>query len=86
MGFPCTPATTVAEYVVKNASRLKLVNFHWQGREAFCVSGWLDCNSEGGVMQVLSARGRQQAPRCKQGEEWQTNTFVISCLFRQNEI
>ena len=29
----------------------------------FCVSGWLDCNSDGGVMQELSARGAAQILR-----------------------
>ena len=66
MSSPCGPAPTVAGYVVKNASHLKLVFFTGLGREAFCVLGWLDCNSGGGVMQALSARKGQQVPRCKQ--------------------
>ena len=34
--------------------------FTGPGREAFRVLDWLDCNSEQGVMQVISARGETE--------------------------
>lgn len=62
-GYPYAPGLTVVEYMVKNASWPGLVIFTAPGRELFCASGWLDCNSDGGVMQVLSARGTAQMLR-----------------------
>ena len=57
-------------YVVKNASRPKSVIYTGPGREAFwhfCLS---HCNSEGGVMQVLSVRfAAQILRRYKQGNK-----------------
>ncbi|MDY4634079.1 MAG: hypothetical protein SO441_00825 [Candidatus Limivicinus sp.] len=37
--------------------------FTGPGREAFRVSGWLDCNSDRGVMQVFSAEEAAQSLR-----------------------
>ena len=39
------------------------VFFTGPGREAFRISGWLDCNSEQGVMQVFSAKSAAQSLR-----------------------
>lgn len=53
----------MAEYVVKNASRHGAVIFTAPCREVFCVLDWLDCNSDGGVMQEFSAGGAAQILR-----------------------
>ena len=63
MGSPCGPAPTVAEYVVKNFSRPGVVIFTAPSREAFCVSGWLDYNSGGEIMQVFSIQSVAQSLR-----------------------
>ena len=56
------------KFTVKNASRPKPVIFTGPGREAFCVSGWLDCNSDREVIQVFSARRAEQSlQRYRQG-------------------
>ena len=56
--------------VVKNASRLKPVIFTGPGREAFSRFCLSHCNSEGGVMQVLSVRfAAQILRRYKQGNK-----------------
>lgn len=57
-------------YVVKNASRPKPVIFTGPGREAFSRFCLSHCNSEGGVMQVLSVRfAAQILRRYKQGNK-----------------
>ena len=59
--FPSVPALSVVIDVVKNASRPKPVIVHRSRREAFFVSGCLDCNSEGWVMQVFSGQEAGQS-------------------------
>ena len=57
--FPGVPAPSVVIYVVKNASRPVSGELSPEtGREAFGVSDCLHCNSEAGVMQVVSAGWR----------------------------
>ena len=50
--------------VVKTLLSAKLVFITNSGREAFCVSDRLHCNSEQAVVQVVSARVAVQQLRC----------------------
>lgn len=57
-------------YVVKNASRPVPVKIHRCRMGSACVSDRLHCNSEQGVMQVVSAGvAAQQLRRYKQGNK-----------------
>ena len=59
--FPSVPEPYVVIYVVKNASRPKTGDFSpAQDGKRFAFLCGLYCNSEEGVMQVVSARGETE--------------------------
>jgi hypothetical protein len=66
--FPRAPHPAVVINVVKNASHPEPALVTGPRREAFHILGWLDCNYEQTVMQVVSAPSAVQIlRRNKQG-------------------